>query len=206
MILNFLKNRINDGLRFDPKTPDYAGALAEHCLRISVRVGSHAHPSETQNRPSYLITFCADGLQDIVPLDPLRPDDLSPRHAHIAASLPVFISLGLHKNIRQSMEQGLIFEGDPETLHLVEQWFGACQIDWAEMIAIYGGDSLAHSLESQIPRWRAKRGRQWRDLCASLGEYCVEEGLCVPRPLLNAFLQGVDELRAGIDRLEAKLA
>ncbi len=202
-----LTNLINHLLRFDPKTTYYASALIDGCLQISLKMSNHHHPVQDKH---YFVTFNAQGLRAIEPLsDSLMyaPESHSGKGigAHISATPATFLGLLLHKNSRRAMEQGLVFEGEPSTLALLEQWLSDCQIDWAEIIATYLGDATAHSMEKTLHRLLPKSRQRFDDLCAHIGEYAVEENLSPPRPLVNHFLQAVDVLRAGVERLEAKL-
>ncbi len=197
---HLLKKSINALLQFDPKTTYYAKALKDFCLKISFLIPA----LENHQQKCYLITFCEQGLNTIESCDKI---DLSEKGigAHISATPATFLGLCLHKNIYQAMEQGLNFEGEPECLALLKQWFSDCQIDWAEIVATHLGDPLAHSLESALQKWIPKGRQRLADFCANVGEYAVEEGLITPAPLLDSFLEAVDALRADIERLEAKL-
>ncbi len=204
MVTQLLKNSINYLLGFDPKTQQYASALEPFCLQISFI--SQEHPAHLQTQEQhYYITFCAQGLRTIERLEQAQADPTKST-MQIRATLATFLALVLHKNSRRAMEQGLIIEGDAEALGLLEAWLNDCHIDWAEMIATYLGDTAAHSIEKTLHRLLPKSRQKFEDLCAHIGEYAVEENLSPPRPLANHFLQAVDELRAGVERLEAKLA
>ena len=221
-----LTDLMNHLLRFDPKTTYYASALIDCCLQISLKMSSD---NQTLQDKCYFITFNAQGLRAIEPLSDTfsrmrrrgvdsrdgessntgmyAPESHSGKGigAHISATPATFLGLLLHKNSRRAMEQGLIFEGEPNALALLEQWLGDCQIDWAEIIATYLGDTTAHSIEKTLHRLIPKSRQRFDDLCAHMGEYAVEQNLSPPRPLVNHFLQAVDALRAGVERLEAKL-
>jgi len=195
-----LRNSINYLLGFDPKTEQYASALIDCCLQISLKMSDDHEQVQDKN---YFVTFNTQGLCAIeteVSLDPRCV-----MKAHISATPATFLGLLLHKNSRRAMEQGLIFEGEPEALALLEQWLGDCQIDWAEIIATYLGDATAHSIETMFHRLLPKSRQRFDDLCAHMGEYAVEQNLSPPRPLVDHFLQAVDALRAGVERLEARL-
>jgi ubiquinone biosynthesis protein UbiJ len=197
----WITNLINYLLGFDPKTTYYASALVDCSLEITLKLSEENHEIPDKH---YFITFNAQGLRAIESEEPLDPRGVM--KAHISATPTTFIGLVLHKNSRRAMEQGLIFEGDPKALALLEQWLGDCQIDWAEIMASYLGDATAHSIETTLHRLLSKSRQSVNDLCAQIGEYAVEENLSPPRPLVNHFLEAVDVLRAGVERLEAKLA
>ncbi len=199
MIGNFLKNRINALLRFDPKTAYYATALKDFHLKISFQIPSLEKHLHTQ----YFITFCAQGLDTIRRFETV--DASTTINAHISATPATFIGLFLNKDIHQALKQGLIFEGDPEFLALLKQWFSDCQIDWAEILSNYLGDSFAHKMESMVHKLIPKGRKRVQDFCTNVGEYAVDEGLITPAPLLDPFLEAVDALRAGVERLEAKI-
>lgn len=203
MVTQLLKNSINYLLRFDPKTEQYASALEPFCLQISFISREPAH-SQTQDQ-HYYITFCAQGLRTIERLEQAQVDPAKST-MQIRATPATFLALVLHKNSSHAMEQGLIVEGDAEALGLLEAWLNDCQIDWAEIIATYLGDATTHRIETILHRLLPKSRQRFDDLCAHMGEYAVEENLSPPRPLVDHFLQAVDTLRAGVERLEAKLA
>ncbi len=222
-----LKNLINYCLRFDPKTTHYTKKLEGCCVLITLKsTPGISIPGIAHLDRHYRITFCREGLETLEQLDPTpsfprkRESSLDPRFrgdddvegdrinaartASIAATPLTFASLLLHKNSSDLM-QDLIMEGDPEILVCLEQWLYDCQIDWAEIMAGFLGDSAAHGFDSMLHRLKIAGRQKLNDLSASMGEYAVEEGLFAPSVLINPFLEAVDKLRARIDRLEAKL-
>lgn len=104
------------------------------------------------------------------------------------------------------LRQEIRIEGDTQLGQQFRAVLEELDIDWEEHLSAVLGDVLAH----QISR-AARAGRQWgahtaRSLEQDLGEYLQEEARLLPASLeVEAFMGAVDELRADVDRLEARL-
>lgn len=111
---------------------------------------------------------------------------------------------------RGSSEQlfsgGVEISGDTELAHRFGKILGAMDIDWEEQLARLTGDLVAHELGNLV-RGGMRWGRESRrTLGLDLKEYLQEELRMVPsRPDVEGFLHEVDEVRDGVERLEARI-
>lgn len=119
--------------------------------------------------------------------------------------------LGLLSLLRAGAEtrlrgSGASIQGDAETAEHFYQLMRAARPELEEELSRLIGDVAAHqvgNLFRDITGW----GRQAaRTTATNIAEYLQEESRdLVPRAELQEFLSGVDELREGADRLEARL-
>lgn len=125
----------------------------------------------------------------------------------ITGSPRAFLKLALSQDLRLATRLGLTFEGDPIALEAVQQLFFSLNIDWEEALSKYTGDIIAHQL-GQFSRYARKKQQEiLTNASRSVAEYLQEESEVLPTHTeINHFLNGVDELRASIDRIEARMA
>jgi ubiquinone biosynthesis protein UbiJ len=115
--------------------------------------------------------------------------------------------MGVTDNTADLLLKGEVeISGDTRLGHQFKKVFSQMDIDWAELLSKWLGDELA---------WQAteagKRLGQWgkaaiKSFAASTSEYLQEESRdVVTETELEIFNSTVDELREGVDRLEARL-
>ena len=84
--------------------------------------------------------------------------------------------------------------------------FRDIEFDWEELPAAWVGDALAHELGRGARAGAAWLRRSFESLADSGGEYLREELRATPDAReLREFIEGVDELRDAVERLEAAL-
>lgn len=95
--------------------------------------------------------------------------------------------------------------GDTELAHRLGEILGSMDIDWEEQLSRFTGDIVAHQVGNQA-RGAIRWGRQTlQTLGLDLSEYLQEELSLLPaRPEIESFLAEVDEVRDGVERLEAR--
>jgi ubiquinone biosynthesis protein UbiJ len=97
-------------------------------------------------------------------------------------------------------------EGDNRLAQDLGEVFKGLDIDWEEQFAKLVGDAAAHRAGRQVraaARWTTRNHEVLRQ---DLRDYLVEEGRLLPSPTqMQAFLDGVDDLRDDVERLEARL-
>lgn len=129
-------------------------------------------------KDSYAIYLLFSEIE-FISATPVAPN--KPVNASIKGSVGSFFSLLLSQNPRFAASHGLSFEGDPQTLLILEQWLSV--LEFAQSIRQFCKDCLGNVLD-----------------------YCIDDKRSIAAtPLVDDFLNKVDQLRAGIDRLEARL-
>ena len=97
-------------------------------------------------------------------------------------------------------------EGDTQLAQAFGELVGGVEVDWEEQLSRLVGDAAAHQVGSKmrsIERW----GRRTSDtLTEDVKEYLQEEARLLPgRYEVQAFLDDVDQLRDGVERLAARI-
>lgn len=101
----------------------------------------------------------------------------------------------------------LAVEGDAEVAERLWSVLRAVELDWEEWLSKALGDAMAHFLAERLRGLGAWERRSRAHLADDLGEYLTEEaGVMPPRAELEDFMDAVDQVREGLDRLEARLA
>ena len=107
---------------------------------------------------------------------------------------------------RMMLRDELRVEGDTQLGQDFKALLDGLDIDWEEHLSGVFGDLIAHQVSRGVQtgiRWSAATvGSLEQDI----GEFVQEEARLVPSgPEMAQFMDGVDELRADTDRLEARL-
>lgn len=106
------------------------------------------------------------------------------------------------------IRQGAIrISGDAEAAQSFQKLFRAARPDFEEELSRLVGDAAAHHLANAARGVLGFGRRAAGTFARNLGEYLTEESRDLPaRPEVEAWLEQVDRLREGVDRLEARLA
>ena len=175
-------------LRLDPETLARLGELHGKVIRIEF-VG----PAKTL----YILPSEA-GLRLLAAHD-AAPD------VTLRGEPAVFARLALGGATTRAGE--LQISGDLELGQRFQQVLRALDIDWEEHLSRRVGDVLAHQLGRAARGARAWQAQAARTLGMDVSEYLQEESRILPtRGEVEAFLDAVDGLRAGADRLEQRVA
>jgi ubiquinone biosynthesis protein UbiJ len=115
--------------------------------------------------------------------------------------------MGLVPNVAKLLLKGEVeISGDTRLGHQFKNVFSQMDIDWSEPLSELVGDSLAYQLQqtgSKLGRWGKE---SVTSVSTSFSEYLQEESRdVVTETELDAFNEAVDQLRNGIDRLQAKV-
>lgn len=101
----------------------------------------------------------------------------------------------------------LQIKGDLELGQRFQRVLRAIDIDWEEHLSHLVGDVLAHELGRAARGARAWQAQAVHTLGMDVTEYLQEESRMLPtRGEVEVFLNAVDALRAGADRLEQRVA
>lgn len=95
--------------------------------------------------------------------------------------------------------------GDTELAHRLGKILGAMDIDWEEQLSHYTGDILAHQIGTQLRGTIGWGERTFQTVGADLSEYLREELELLPaKSEIESFVNDVDQMRDGVERLEAR--
>jgi ubiquinone biosynthesis protein UbiJ len=97
-------------------------------------------------------------------------------------------------------------EGDTHLAQAFGDLVGGLEVDWEEQLSLLVGDGLAHRVGSgarAAGRWGRRAGAT---LAEDVKEYLQEEARLLPgRYEIQGFLDDVDHLRDGVERLAARI-
>jgi ubiquinone biosynthesis protein UbiJ len=135
----------------------------------------------------------------------LLAGDDSPADAVISGSAPALLQLFRTGSAPQSRSSVQI-RGDAEIANLYRELFAAARPDLEEELSRWVGDMPARHLSQLAKSVRTWARRARRTAGENIAEYLQEEGRdLVTRTEMEEFLRGVDGVRDGVDRIEARL-
>lgn len=174
-------------LRLDPDTRQKLQAINGKCIKICV----------SSSRITVTLSV-VDGKVHVIGGDDEQADTT------ISGSLSALRSLA-HEN--DAVYRGdVAIEGDIGLGQSLKEIINDLDPDWEESISPLVGDSLAHHLGVQRLRFSAWLERTESAFKQNAGEYLQEEAeILAPNSQVRAFCNEIDELRAGSDRLEARV-
>ncbi|HXH55003.1 MAG TPA: SCP2 sterol-binding domain-containing protein [Gammaproteobacteria bacterium] len=184
---------VNRALALDPNAMRHLKKLHGKCLEIFLQDFEKA----------FFICFTATGIQCTLK----KPESSEKSDARISGPIKAFFNLMLTKNSHQSAQLGLSFEGDFNTVEVIQQLFLSLDIDWVEATSFWTGDIIAHQLGQFVHHTKKRNIQLLKNTAESISEYLQEESLILPTRIeVNRFIDQVDVLRADVDRLNARLA
>ena len=125
----------------------------------------------------------------------------------LAGSPTALARLSLLKNAAPVLFSGEVkISGDVRLGSQFKKILAQINIDWEEILSNYAGDMVAHKVGNIAHEFSAwfKRGKQ--SMYMDVSEYLTEESLMSPANAeINKFINDVDRLREGTDRLQVKI-
>lgn len=185
-----LETVINRYLELDPETRDKLAELGGKVIKI-----------EIEGTGQSLFMFPGEhGIQVLADYGQ-EPDTI------LRGSPSALFRMGLKPDVADMLLKGEVeIEGDTGLGRRFKNIFNSMDIDWSEPLARFLGDAAANQLvtaSKQLFHW----GNQGLDsVTRSIGEYLQEESRdVVSEAELGVFNHKVEQLRDGVDRLQAKL-
>ncbi len=135
----------------------------------------------------------------------LTGGDDTPADAHISGSAPALLQMlkGGASSVQARAAVGI--RGDAEIANLYRELFTAARPDLEEELSRWVGDLPARHLSQLAKSVRAWARRARRTAGENIAEYLQEEGRdLATKTEVEEFLRGVEGLREGVDRLEAR--
>jgi ubiquinone biosynthesis protein UbiJ len=136
----------------------------------------------------------------------LLSGDDTPADAVISGSAPALLQMLRGGAPSAQTRSSVQIRGDAEIANLYRELFSAARPDLEEELSRWVGDMPARHLSQLAKSVRNWARRARRTAGENIAEYLQEEGRdLVTKTELQEFLSGVDGLREGVDRLEARL-
>jgi ubiquinone biosynthesis protein UbiJ len=137
----------------------------------------------------------------------IYPDLEIPADCTLTGAPLAMARLGKNERGQDELFAGRVrIEGETEIGHRFGDILGRVDIDWTEQFAALIGDIPAQSAGDRVKGsvgWLQQAGMTLRQ---DIAEYLQEEArLCPTRIEVEDFQGGVDELRDGVERLEARI-
>lgn len=137
--------------------------------------------------------------------DPSRGDP-SPANAVISGSPPALLQMFRAATPAAQTRSSVQIRGDAEIANLYRALFAAARPDLEEELSRWVGDLPARHLSQLALSVRSWARRARRTAGENIAEYLQEEGRdLVTKTEMEEFLRGVDGIRDGADRIEARL-
>ncbi len=108
---------------------------------------------------------------------------------------------------RTGLPDDVRITGDVELAQRLQRLSESAEIDWEEVLSGALGDPLAHAIVRRLSRARHRMLEALGRLEEDLSDYLLEELAVTPhRDEIDSFSDEVDELRAAVDRCQARIA
>jgi ubiquinone biosynthesis accessory factor UbiJ len=135
----------------------------------------------------------------------LLAGDDSPADATLSGSPPALLQL-LRAGAAAQSRSSVQIRGDAEIANLYRELLTAARPDLEEELSRWVGDMPARHLSQLAKSVRTWARRARRTAGENIAEYLQEEGRdLVTKTEMEEFLRGVDALRDGVERIEARL-
>ena|ERR1700761_3623206 len=136
----------------------------------------------------------------------LLAGDDSPTDAVISGSLPALLQMFRAATPTAQTRSSVQIRGDAEIANRYRDLFVAARPDLEEELSRFVGDLPARHLSQLALSVRTWARRARRTAGENIAEYLQEEGRdLVTKTEMEEFLRGVDGIRDGVDRAEARL-
>ena len=189
-LLLALEKSIETLLKMDPDTRERLDSISGKTVRVNVTAPSM----------SLLLSVSDGGVQLI------QPDD----HSELTVDTTISGSLSSLRSLlngNQAVYTGdVLIEGDIGVSQQLKQIIANIDPDWQDTISPFLGDGLTHRLDmaqARLGRWLERTRTSAR---MNSRDYLQEEAeLVAPNSEVQWFCEQVDELRANVDRMTARL-
>jgi len=134
------------------------------------------------------------------------PADAAAADAVISGSVPALFQMLKAASPSAQARSSVQIRGDAEIANSYRELFAAARPDLEEELSRWVGDLPARHLSQLALSVRTWARRARRSAGENIAEYLQEEGRdLVNKTELEEFLRGVDDIRDGVDRIEARL-
>jgi ubiquinone biosynthesis protein UbiJ len=185
-----LETAINKTLQLDTETLNKFERLESNIIAIDIK-GVNQSVYLFPSADGFMVLMDFDGEADVV----------------IRGTPIALVKMALAKDQRDELFSGEVeIIGDTRVANQFSKLLSQLDIDWEEILSKGIGDIAAHKVGNIFRDMNAWFMRATDSAHLDAGEYLQEEiHLSPSNPELRKFINNVDNLREGIDRLEAKL-
>lgn len=185
-----IENALNRYIRLDPDGPATFASLEGRVIVIELS-GLDLNLAIFPSADEFMLLTDFDGEAD----------------ARLRGTPLAFAKLALAQDKRDQLFNGEIeLSGDTRLANKFSLLFSQLNIDWEEVLANSVGDIAAHKMANGLHSFQQWLTRAAHSVSLDSGEYLQEEARLSPANAeLRSFIQQVDELRDGTDRLAARL-
>jgi ubiquinone biosynthesis protein UbiJ len=122
----------------------------------------------------------------------------------LSASMTALVKLGQHPDKLFSEE--ISIHGDVQFAKQLQDILTQFDFDWEALLAKFTGDALAYPIAHGLRQFGSWVKNNQESMQITIAEYLREEARLLPdKSELTPYLDGVDRLRADMDRLEARI-
>ncbi len=188
--LNALEKLVNSVLRIASETDQLLAPLAEKTVKL------HINPPEFD----LVMYFSEQGIQI---LENYQGDI----DVELSGSPVAFGLMSLSGKPTRALFSGKVsMQGDSQVGHHFQQLFESLDIDWQQQLSRIIGTHPAKRIMDfigQSSQWFSETNDAMQE---DVSEYLQEESRLLPaQPEADMFFDNIDQLRADVDRLEAKV-
>lgn len=185
LAIAFIEQLMNRSLKLDPQTFQRAKSFAGKVIFINI----------TDLHFRFYLLFSPQGVRL------LKNFSTQPDSRITATSLTL-----LRQAIQTAPSSDLNIEGDIELGQEIRDMFQSMDIDWEEKLSRFTGDTVAHHVGSATRKFISWGKNLSNNFSHDLTDYLQQETQLLPTEFeINEFFKEVNELRYGVERLEAKI-
>lgn len=125
----------------------------------------------------------------------------------LSGTIVALSKLGLLQDSSSIIFSGeVVISGDTRLGKQFKKILSQINIDWEELLSQYTGDMVAHKAGNIVRGFSSWFSRGKKSMYMDMSEYLTEETRISPANAeLNRFINDVDKLREGADRLQARI-
>jgi len=198
MLLDLINNGLKKYLDSDPEISTKLNEFEGQCLLVHL----------TDIEKEFLVTPIQAGMvvsEHMVNED--AENDALQISTTIHSNIISLIRMGLGAEYQSMLNSGALkIEGDVELANQLRSIFMQVDIDWEEVASKYVGDSVAYQVGLFVNKFKNYKSRSVDNFRLDTSEYLQEESRILPTKVeLDRFMNGVDDLDANVQRLEARI-
>ena len=189
--INFIETSLNRYIHLDPETVSGCVALEHKVVCVD----------ELISQTTFYFIFTKEGI---------RLQTYSPGKVDATIQGSFFSLAKLAINARSQnvamYTKDVIISGDIELGQEVNRLLSSIHIDWEEQLSKVTGDVVAHQIGSMVRGLKSLGKKTLASLGQDITEYLQEEAKHLPPRLeVNDFTRELEEIRDGVERMEAKI-
>jgi len=196
ILLPFIEDFINRVLRLDRETLERLGELDGKVIGFRYQL------QDDLSHTIYMMPF-AGGLR----LQIANEEDVA-ADVTISGNLPAFIGLALGEASASNMAKAdMQIKGDIKLGQKFKEITEKIDLDVAGHLGKIVGEAPAQGIDLLFHRWQSWKSNTAKTFARDFAEFILEERKLSPRKEeVDVLLDGVDDLRSGVDRLARRLA